>query len=294
MQHPITIVAVSDNHYLILLAALIKSIEKNNRSQSVLHFYIIEDKVSKANKAKLESSFANPLIKISWIAMEEAIPKNFSLPLDRSSYPLNIYMRLFIPFFLPAEVKKAIYLDVDMIAMEDIATLWNTQLNGKIIGAVHDIWINTVSNDWGGIKNYEELQLSADTLYFNTGLIVFDLEKWRQEKITEAVLDCIENNKKYANYPDQYGLNVVLANKWEPLDLKWNTFASSSISNPYIIHFATRKPIYTTYSNNPAFQKLFWEFVNQTQWKGAKPVSEGSRYLKKINNVWDKIKKRLF
>ncbi len=294
MQHPITIVAVSDNHYLILLAALIKSIEKNNRSQSVLHFYIIEDKVSKANKAKLESSFADPLIKISWIAMEEAIPKNFSLPLDRSSYPLNIYMRLFIPFFLPAEVNKAIYLDVDMIAMEDIATLWNTQLNGKIIGAVHDIWINTVSNDWGGIKNYEELQLSADTLYFNTGLIVFDLEKWRQEKITEAVLDCIENNKKYANYPDQYGLNVVLANKWEPLDLKWNTFASSSISNPYIIHFATRKPIYTTYSNNPAFQKLFWEFVNQTKWKGAKPVSEGSRYLKKINNVWDKIKKRLF
>lgn len=294
MRHPITIVAVSDNHYLILLAALIKSIEKNNRAKNEIQFYIIEDKVTESNKRKLESSFSDPLIKISWIKMEEAIPKNLSLPLDRSTYPLNIYMRLFIPYFLPADVKKAIYLDVDMIALEDINTLWNTDLEGQTIGAVHDIWINTVSNDWGGIKNYAELNLDADTLYFNTGLIVFDLEKWREKQITEAVLDCIEANKKYANYPDQYGLNVVLANNWKALDLRWNTFASSSVTNAYIIHFATRKPIYKTYSNNPAFQKLFWEFVNLTKWKGTKPISEGSRYLKKINNVWSKIKKRLF
>ena len=46
----ITIVTVCDNHYLILLAALIKSIEINYKSDEQINLYVIEDHIASHNK----------------------------------------------------------------------------------------------------------------------------------------------------------------------------------------------------------------------------------------------------
>ena len=287
----ITIVAVCDDHYLILLGALIKSIEINHVSDEHINLYIIEDHVSSTNKSKLIDSTNNNLISIFWIKLEDAIPKGLSIPLDYSSYPLNIYMRLFIPFFMAKEIKKVLYLDVDMVTLKDIKNLWEIDLGDNILGAVLDPRIKTVGNSWGGIKNYQELKLDPETKYFNTGLLLINTEKWRQEKITEKIINCIENNRKFANYPDQYGLNVILNNKWMELDSRWNFFCTSEHGDPFIIHYVDRKPIYKTYGNSPAYLATFYHYLSLTSWKGFRPIGESRRYQKKIFNVIKKMKK---
>ena len=223
--------------------------------------------------------------------LENAVPKGLSIPLDYSSYPLNIYMRLFIPFFMPREIKKVLYLDVDMITLRNIKNLWEIDLGDNIVGAVLDPRIKTVGNSWGGIKNYQELKLDPETKYFNTGLLLINTEMWRQEKITEKIINCIENNRKFANYPDQYGLNVILNNKWMELDSRWNFFCTSEHGDPFIIHYVDRKPIYKTYSNNPAYLATFYHYLSLTKWKEFKPIGESKRYQKKILNVIEKVKK---
>lgn len=289
----ITIVSVCDDHYTILMAALLKSIEKNYKGDAALDFYVVSDGIKPATKQKLLSSFDNEQLRFHFIEMEDVIPKEVKLPLDHSSYPLNIYLRLFIPYFIPQQVKKVIYLDVDMIVMENITRLWEIDLGENIIAAVQDERILTVDNEWGGIKNYDALGLQPDTKYFNTGLLVFNTELWRKEKIDEKVLNCIAENKKFANYPDQYGLNVILANRWKELDAKWNYFAVNDLKYPYIIHYVSRKPIYKTYSSNEDYKVVFYTYLNLTQWKNFKPIDESKRYWKKMQNVIDKIKKML-
>ena len=119
-------------------------------------------------------------------------------------------------------------------------------------------------------------------------------KKWREQDITVRIIDCINNNKKFVNYPDQYGLNVVLANKWLELSPLWNHFSTiDPTEKPFLIHFVERKPIYQSYNYNVEFKKTFYLFLNQTAWKNFKPIGESSRYIKKIKNILNKLKKMI-
>lgn len=285
----ITVIAVSDNHYLVLLAALVKSIETNLAAGVRMDLWIVEDGVTPANKKKLQASTDQKTTTLHWKSVQEVIPAGTKLPLDQSTWPLNIYMRLFIPFFIPQGVDRVLYLDVDMIALNDISTLWQTDMEDNVIAAVLDPNVRTFNNSWGGVFNYADLGLRGDTAYFNTGLLFIDLPKWRANNTTQKILDCIHQNKKFANFPDQYGLNIVLANQWKHLDGRWNHFATIDGEAPYIIHFVQRKPIYKTYSNNPAYRELFYKYLALTEWKDFQPIGESKRYVKKIRNILNKI-----
>ena len=287
---PLTIVVATDNHYIILLAALIKSIEDNIRKEQQMNIFIIEDNVSNSSKKKLQRSINVNVTTLHWQKMEEVIPKGMDLPLDRSSYPLNIYMRLFIPYFIPQEIEYVLYLDVDMIALGDITTIFENDMSDKIVAAVLDPRIITFENSWGGVLNYEALGLPGTTRYFNTGLLLMNLKKWREQNVTEKIIECIDNNKKFANYPDQYGLNVVLANQWLELSPLWNHFSTIETNEkPLLIHFVERKPIYQSYNYSQDFKKIFYHYLNQTEWKNFKPIGESKRYIKKLKNIFNKF-----
>jgi len=285
---PLNIVVASDNHYIILLAALIKSIEENIRKGQIIQVYIIEDNVSESSQKKLQRSINSAITNLVWKGMNDVIPKGMNLPLDRSSYPLNIYMRLFIPYFIPEAIEKVLYLDVDMIVQKDITELFEIDLGDAVVGAVLDPRIITFDNSWGGVLNYKELGIDGTTRYFNTGLLLMNTKKWREQQVTEKIIDCIDRNKKYANYPDQYGLNVVLANQWFELNPLWNHFCTFEHPDPYLIHFVQRKPIYQSYDNSPEFKDIFYKYLNQTQWKNFKPIGESTRYFKKLKNIIQK------
>jgi len=287
---PLTIVVASDNHYVILLAALLKSIEDNIRKDQKINVYIIEDAVSEKSKKKLQRSVNGEITTLNWLAMDIVIPKGMELPFDRSSYPLNIYMRLFIPYFIPEEIEYVLYLDVDMIVMGDVTSIFENELEDKVIAAVLDPRIITFDNSWGGVLNYEALGLPGTTRYFNTGLLLMNTKKWREQNVTKKIIQCIDNNKRFANYPDQYGLNVVLANQWFELDPLWNHFSTMELSKkPFLIHFVERKPIYQSYNYSEEFKKIFYHYLNQTEWKNFKPIGESKRYFKKIKNIVDKF-----
>ena len=48
MNNNISVIVASDNHYAILIAALLKSIEVNHKTSEHIDFYIIDDNISKA------------------------------------------------------------------------------------------------------------------------------------------------------------------------------------------------------------------------------------------------------
>ncbi|MDP1842653.1 MAG: glycosyltransferase family 8 protein [Sediminibacterium sp.] len=294
ISNPISIVVTTDEHYLVLLAGLIQSIEAHNFSKKNIHFYIIADNISIESRRKLVASIDEKFTTIYWKEVDQVISQGFSLPIDWSSYPSNIHLRLFIPSFLPKEVEKVLYLDVDMIVLRDINELMEVDIDNFIIGAITDSRIQNIGNHWGGIDNYAALGLSPNLPYFNTGLLLINCNAWRKFNATEKIINCINNNKRFAKYPDQYGLNVVLANQWKQLDPLWNYFSDGNHPSPFIVHFVSRKPIYTSYSGNPIYQSLFWEYLSSTKWKQVGKIGEIERYLKKISNVLEKAIKAFF
>jgi len=285
----ITLVVVCDDHYVILLAALIKSAEQHLSKGKRIDLWIVDDGISTENRDKLASSTDAAITTLHWKRFDEVV-KDTRLPKDRSSYPLNIYARLFIPDFIPPAVEKVLYLDVDMIVLADLQTLWNTDITGHYAAAVQDPRVKTFDNHWGGVLNYKQLGMHGNTKYLNTGLLLINTRKWREDGITAKAFDIILSNLKHANYPDQYGLNIAMANKWLPLDGRWNNFVTDEIADPYIIHFVGRKPIYKAYKYSHTFRDFFYTYLNSTAWQDATPISEYERGIKKIKNILSKLK----
>lgn len=290
MSNAITIFTVCDNHFSVLLAALIKSIDINHHSEEHLNFYIVGDKLTPLNKENLEKCADSKKVSFFWFEINDIIKDKSMLPLDGSSFPLIVYIRLFFPLFIPADVDKVIYLDVDMIVRKDISLLWNVDLGDKIIGGVPDR-SEIVSCSWGGITNYKELGIDPQTKYFNSGLLLLSRTKWIEAKITEKILDCISKNTKYANFPDQYGLNVVFANQWLELDSRWNSYSMLEKEDPFLIHFIGIKPIFTSYHYVPRYKDEFYSYLRLTPWANYKPIGNHVRIFKKI---WNKVYKKSY
>lgn len=282
-KETIVIVVACDNHYVPLLAALMKSIETNHRTGEPILFFILDDGISGRSRKKLTASVSPGMFTIKWVAKSSVIPAGMNIPYDNSSYPLIIHMRMFIPYFVPEEYEKVIYMDVDMIVNGDISELWHTDLMGKTIGAVIDVRIREFGSRTA-ISNYRELGFEATTRYFNTGLLLMNTRQWRETDMTPRVFECVETNMQYANYPDQYGLNVVFANNWTEIDTRWSWSAEEWNPEARLIHFIWRKPIYKSYMNEERYRAMFFRYLDQTPWKGFVPINEFRRLSKKLLN----------
>lgn len=280
----ITLVMVSNNHLVVMLGALLKSIELSHSHLQPIDIYIVNDGISRKNVERINQTVSSTLLTIHWKNIKDVIPSDISFPIDYSTYPLCIYVRLLLPYFLPPHVNKAIYLDVDMIVLKDIKRLWDIELANKGVGAVVDI-SEKVSSTWGGIRNYKELGLAPESKYFNSGLLVVNVEKWRQQGASLSVLNVIRNNSKYAIYPDQYGLNVIFANDWLELDSRWNNYSQKYINDPFIIHFTETKPIYKHYNFSVDYRDIFFRILDLTPWSGFTPQSSYMDHMKKFWNL---------
>lgn len=280
VQDKINIVVATDNHYAILLGALIKSIEENHKTGELIDLFIIDDGISQSSKQKLVKSCNPAVTTLHWFKTKDTIPSNVKIPVDKSAFPITTYLRLFAPYIIPKDAKRVIYLDVDMILETDISKLWNLNLEGNLFAAAPDLG-KTFGNEWGGVPNYKELGFPADTNYFNAGMMLIDPVKWREEDISNKVIKTINDNMAHLNYPDQYGLNVTLANRWLVLDQRWNCFSALDIKDPYLIHYLDIKPIFKSYRSNQEYKALFYKYLRLTPWKNHKPISDYKRLVRK-------------
>jgi len=277
------------------MGALLKSIEAHHKSGEHIEVYMAGNGITDKSKKMMHKSVDPKMFTIHWLTMEQVIPKGMQLPVDRNLFPATVYMRLYMPHYVPESVKKVLYLDVDMIALEDISNVWNTDNSDYVTCAVVDDRVPTLDIDWGGVKNYKELGLDGKHPYVNSGLQLMNTEKWRNENMAQRIIDAINNNAKFAEYAEQYALNTILPTiKWLQLPGKWNHFSTSPYNGEEgIIHFISRKPIHTTYKGLQIYKDLFYKYLNQTEWADTEKVSETRRYIKKLGIVLEKIKRNL-
>ncbi|KAJ9171917.1 hypothetical protein P3X46_015216 [Hevea brasiliensis] len=151
------------------------------------------------------------------------ISKSIRQALDQ---PLN-YARIYLADILPSNLKRIIYLDSDLVVVDDIARLWEVDLKGKVLGAPEYCHANFT-------KYFTELFWSnpvwAKTFqgkrpcYFNTGVMVVDIEMWRQGVYTQKVEYWMEvqKHKRIYHLGSLPPFLLVLAGNINGVDHRWN------------------------------------------------------------------------
>ncbi|KAH0462432.1 hypothetical protein IEQ34_010007 [Dendrobium chrysotoxum] len=140
--------------------------------------------------------------------------------------PLN-YARIYLADILPPNVHRVIYLDSDVIIVDDIRTLWAVDLASRVVAAPEYCHANFTKYFTDAFWADPVLARTFDgrpACYFNTGVMVMDVEKWRTAGYTRMVEDWMTVQKKKRIY--QLGslppFLLVLAGNIKAVDHRWN------------------------------------------------------------------------
>jgi lipopolysaccharide biosynthesis glycosyltransferase len=282
LADPIVIACAADDFFAMPLAVTIHSTLTNLERGRQVVLYVLDGGISPFNKRKILKSLQPWAIEIHWERPSSTILDRVSLS-TQVIYPVANYYRLLLPYILPPSTPKVIYLDTDMVITADLGQLWDIDIGDNYVLAVQDPVGQFISN----IEHLDchKFNVSPDQKYFNAGLLVINLEQWRIHSIPEKVIEFILTHPEESVFPDQDALNIVLAGHWGELNPQWNQmhvvhqFTSWQESpyeeeifnrvllNPYIVHFTSRPKPWRVGCQHPQ-QKLFYQYLDSTAWKG--------------------------
>lgn len=251
----------ADNYYAPFVGPCVCSICENT-SENII-FYILERNISNHNKRKIRrlcKKYKNCEVKFNSIT--DADMKN---PATKSGLSTSAFARLLIPNIFP-NIDRVIYLDVDIIAMGDIKTLWDQDLGDYIIGAAsghHGI-------DFAHVKSFEGISPSHE--YFNSGVMIIDCDKWREQNLTEKLFDLEYKTRGKREHNDQSVLNIYFDNNYKKLPDEFNVTSHSlryfrnndkpgydAIMNACVLrHFTDSRP---WYENKIEHYDEFWHLA---------------------------------
>ena len=289
MLNPISIICAVNGRFAKPFAVMIRSLLVNRNSNRPVTFYVFESDLPPHDRKLIEATAADDGGSIVWMRADHTRVQG--LP---SASSLSMYDRLFVGDELPASISKVIWLDADLLVLGDIGALWETDMGDKAVLAVQDMAIPFVSCPLG-LGEWRALGLPRFTPHFNSGVLVIDLNTWRNEDIGGKTIRYLRSRKRHIALYDQEALNAILLGRWGALDPRWNVIASiagrefqrsphlsaevsrGTVENPWILHFAGDwKPWTLPYGRHP--YDLYFRYLDQTLWSGWRPrVSLSSR-----------------
>lgn len=251
-----------DEKYQQHFAAAISSLIQNFDNSKKITVHVVTDSLNKEFRDKVNSFANTDFCEVNWINFDKRLAEN--LPIAASThFSSAIYFRLFLPELLPKEVEKIVYLDSDTICMNDLSPLNDIKINDAYIAGVLDPNSAVEAN---------RLQLEN---YINSGVLIFNLAKWRNEKIAQKCFVWLYKNKQ-SILGDQDAINVICKNHILHLDSKWNVCINPAFieipEEMNIIHYITHmKPWQAWYDD--ALAQPYDDYLNLTPWKN-KPKDE--------------------
>ncbi len=238
----IHIVIASNQTYYIGLAATLVSLLKSNK-KNFLYIHIIDGGLNNEQTGFIRNivTSENANNKLRFHSINQNLFSGFKSDLGNS---YMAYARILIPTLINEE--KVIYLDSDLLVLCDILPLWETDLTNYPMAAVQDPIVKYLRNDYPYTDN------CGNEKYFNTGVIVLNLNSWRKHNYQSKLLEIISVEPEKFRYWDQSAMNALFKGNVLFLEQKWNTISSNlnlKKNDPLIIHFLTKYKPWNTYNN---------------------------------------------
>jgi lipopolysaccharide biosynthesis glycosyltransferase len=270
----VAIVCSADAGYLLPLTVMLVSVRAHLPARRHLDVHIIDEGISDLEKARLKRSLDVETVTISWHTPDRALLVGVPL---WGRMPLCTYNKLLVVDVLPEDVHTALWIDCDTLVLGDISRLWDRGTGDFPVLAVQDPLVPLVSSNMG-VARYRELGLRADAKYFNCGVLLMNVPRWRQLNVRDRALEYVKTYARDVVFWEQEGLNAVLSDHWGCLEPEWNWsvsvgggFRQRSIDpNVKIAHFSGNLKPWKHDGDNPYYAR-YYEYVDHTSFVGFRP-----------------------
>lgn len=301
----VPIVVASSNEYVPVLSVFLESLKAHVNHTAHYEVNVLERNISNDDKMQLKKMLLNTNIDIRFINLGKRLNNLQSMCVGRH-FTVETYSRLFAPELLP-EYNKCLYLDLDILILDDLKKLFEIDIEDKAIAAcVDNIFVSFCNNsNFPDLKTYIKTTLKLDNpeAYFQNGVLMLNLEKMRKNNVKSKLLDCILNMK--VHFADQCVFNFYFRNDVKYIPTCWNygicdrerralnvketmplnilkQYISDS-QNPKIIHYSG--PYKPWFYPDEEYAKIWWEYARRSPYyeqllkKMSEHILEQSNYM---------------
>lgn len=263
LEKEIPIFFAVDDGYSPFLAVALQSLTDNCSDENRYLIKILNTDISSENRRKI-AKYERNNVDIEFVDLNYYIQKIKDKLYTRDYYSKTTYFRLFIPNLYP-QYDKALYLDSDIVILDDIANLYNIDMGNDLVAAAPDdvIQFNEVFRVYAekvvGVADYHR--------YFNAGVLLMNLHQLRTFKFQEKFMFLLDRIK-FAVAQDQDYLNRLCKGRVKLIDRVWNRMP---IEDPKIrtedvklIHYnLAYKP---WHFEDILYKEFFWMYAQETEY----------------------------
>ena len=298
-NNSINVLFASDDNFSPYLGVAIYSFLKNNSEDFIkINIYVLEKKISQKNKniiTSINDKFQNSNL---FFIEDEGISKILGKKVH-GNRALSTFSRLFATSFLDKSIKKVLYLDADALILNSFKDLWVKDISDYYCAGVLDVGPDYVKAAVG---------LDKDVNYINAGVLLINLEKWREENVETKFINFLEDYNMEVYNNDQGIINGTLYEKilivhpkfnlmspflekdyddvirWNGLENYYNKeIIREALDNPvflHFVHFINGRPWFKN-SKHPS-RELYLEYASQTPYKNDVLVEDYRKFKYKI------------
>lgn len=318
---PIEVAIAADDAFALPMTVTMKSALLAAGPSTRFRLHVLDGGLSAESRRRIERSWRDPRLEVRWCTPDFGVLSG--LPVSGHVNAMT-YARLLLQHYVPEDVERVLYLDSDLLVLADLSALWAMPWEDVACLATPDVgapWVNARQLGPDGsrcirhladtcpIANYEQLGFAPSDPYLNGGVLLANLDAWRDMDFCARALRCLDEHRASVTYWDQYALNVVLRGRWRAIDMAWNqgfmaiayrTWRRSPFDRatyerlryrPNIVHFTTGNKPWKLDGLHP-FRRRFFEIVDQTDWAGWRPGPGVARARAVAARVWRSCLKR--
>lgn len=284
-------VFICDNNYVMPTLIAISSLKENSSPENIYIIHICTVGLSSENADTFKNLSSEKFkILIHDFAINDYLEK-IRFIRQKSHVTPAALLKFDLPAIISEDVNTVLYLDSDVVIIKNIDELFMIDLENYYAAAVYDFWKFQMSL----YNGTAEAATNNHKFYFNSGVVLFNLKKFREENISQILWS---KKLKYANDPEQKSflmdqdiLNEVFSERCFHLPIKYNF--NNAFINYKKVDFINN--IYgTEYANSEAMKediKIIHYVGEQKPWKyfNVKCREEWEYYYQKsgheINNL---------
>lgn len=283
---------------------------ENNPDYDPEEVFILDYGILENNKNKLNGIAAYYGKRIEYLPAKEILEEiQKSLDLKDFRGSLATYSRAFIDKIMPEHVQRLLYIDSDTVVVGSVSGLKYFDMGDACMAGVEMEELSTQ------VKNKKLHLYSGNRRYFGCGVVLFDLDNWRNKNCYSKICETLRIKKEYP-CADQTLINNSLPESYFcKLSRKYNyvahIFSSSMgralmlrggcntedevedvIANPVVIHYPGRpidRPWYQGCTSR--LKEPYFRYKQLSPWKEdelyviPEPISFRQKYYRFLHTL---------
>lgn len=212
-----------DSNYLEKAKTMLFSLYLHNKKEDI-KLFVLNYRLTNNECAELKNYLLKKCeMKVFFIDIGHSFLDEFPIIYDRFS--VEMYYRILAQFLLPSNISRALWLDADIVIMKNISEFYNQSFNEKLYVVCEDSenkseYVQVIA---------KKLGLSESHKYFNSGVLLINLEKLRLQTSLSHIIEISTSIKDCLTCPDQDILNYIYSGKVKYNDWKMYNYQLSTI-----------------------------------------------------------------